>query len=386
MIKGIRSVWHLVLSMGLLFVLFKAQMSFGYDISDKLSVEASITGVYQHLKLDADETYFQSLNTDDSVGRGSASVDLGLNFHPTDQDEFQLTLSFAGGNGLKYKDFFSLVPNADDLESDVKNINLRDRDYLLEAWYKHTFKLTGDLTLSATVGIIDSTVYLDENEYANDETTQFMNEVFVNNPLLNLPSYDVGGALELKWKDISLKGLYMASKTEDWSSPDSKRGYGYYGVQLGYRFQNPLGEGNLRLIGFYTTKDFVNWDGDKGEPLRGYGISFDHSIGEHFGFFLRSGWQDDKAVVLHKKLFSGGINISGKAWGREKDNIGLGYAFLDGVSRAGLDSTNALEGYVKFRITDFSFLTFDVQYLKDKYQDSSKVDGTIYGVRFTLQF
>lgn len=385
MIGLIRSGWYWVFSMGL-FVLFKAQVGLGYDITDKFSVEVSMAGVYQHLKLDADETYFQSLDTDDSVGRGSAALDLGLNFHPTDQDEFQLTLSFAGGNGLKYKDFFSLVPNADDLESDVKNINLRDRDYLLEAWYKHTFKISKELTLSATLGIIDATVYLDENEYANDETTQFMNEVFVNNPLLNLPSYDAGGALELKWKDISLKGLYMASKTEDWSGPDSKRGYGFYGVQLGYKFEDPLGEGNLRLIGFYTTKDFVNWDGDGGEPLRGYGISLDHGIGESFGFFFRSGWQDDKAVVIHKKLFSGGINISGRLWGREQDNIGLGYAFLDGVGRAGLDSTNALEGYVRFRINDLSFLTFDIQHLRDKYQDSSRVDGTVYGMRFTFQF
>ena len=72
---------------------------------------------------------------------GSAVLDLGMNFHPTDNDEFQVTLSFAAGNGLNKNNPFSLVPYADDLEDNLKNINGRNRDYLLEAWYKHTFKL-----------------------------------------------------------------------------------------------------------------------------------------------------------------------------------------------------------------------------------------------------
>ncbi len=48
----------------------------------------------------------------------------------------------------------------------------------------------------STGGIIDSTDYVDENAYANDEYTQFMNEALVNGPNGFAPSYDIGGAVE----------------------------------------------------------------------------------------------------------------------------------------------------------------------------------------------
>ena len=34
--------------------------------------------------------------------------------------------------------------------------------------------------MGVTGGIIDSTVYVDNNEFANDQDSQFMNEAFVN--------------------------------------------------------------------------------------------------------------------------------------------------------------------------------------------------------------
>ena len=360
------------------------RFALAYDVTDKFSVDATLSGVYQRVSLSDQEA--QSLGVGDSVGRGSGTMDLGFNFHPTEKDEFQVTLSFGAGDGLKYTPIFSLATNADDLESDLKDINGRDRDYLLEAWYKHTFKLGEDLSLSGTVGLIDATAYLDQNTYANDETAQFMNEVFVNNPVLNLPSYDLGGILELSLKDFSIKGLFIGSKTEDWEVQDAFRGYGYYGLELSHKLKDPFGEGNISLIGYTTTKDFVDWDGFKGEALKGYGLSFDHSIKEHFGVFVRVGWQDDKAAITHQKCYSGGIDISGKLWGREDDNIGLGYAYLKGPSQGDLKSTHAIEGYVKFKTTNFSYLTFDVQYVKDRFNDNTKLDGTIYGVRFVVNF
>ncbi|MFN3534961.1 MAG: carbohydrate porin [Desulfatiglandales bacterium] len=377
------------LSLAFLFALFflcGGGLLWAYDLNDKFSVDVSVVGSYQHAKLDSDPAYFQNLGIKDSLGRGSAVLDLGLNFHPTERDQIGVSLSFAGGNGLRYTQLFTLSPNADDLESDLKNINGRDRDYLLEAWYRHDLRLGEEFSLSGIFGLIDSTAYLDSNEYANDETQQFMNEVFVNNPLLNLPSYDIGGVLELRLKDLTLRTLYMGSKTEDWQAGDNLRGYGYWGLELGYKVKDAVGEGNLRLTGFTTTKDFPNRTLDKAEALRGVGISLDHGINDYLGLFLRAGCQDEKAQIMHKKLFSGGISINGKLWGREDDTIGLGYAFLDGASGSGLDSTEALEGYVRFRLTDFSHLSFDIQYLKDKYVDLPKVEGTVYGIRFTVQF
>jgi porin len=155
-------------------------MVLSYDINEKLSIEGILTGVYQYGDFNV-----EGLSDSD---RGSVVTDLGVNFHPTEIDEFQVTLSFAAGNGLKNVNPFSLAPNDDDLEDDLKDINLRNRDYLLEAWYKRTFRFSENMELGITGGIIDGTAYLDDNAFANDELGQFMNEVFVNSPVANLPS------------------------------------------------------------------------------------------------------------------------------------------------------------------------------------------------------
>ena len=274
---------------------------------------------------------------------------------------------------------FSLCANADDLEDDLKDINGRNRDYLLEAWYRHSFILAQDISLEATFGIIDSTAYLDGNEFANDEVGQFMNEVFVNNPLLNLPSYDAGGVLELSVKDFAIKGLVMGSRTEE------DRGYNYYGLELGYSLNSSLGQGNYRVTGYITTEDFEGRGGEE-ERFEGVGISIDQKIGELVGIFARFGWQDDDAQIERDQLYSIGLNLNGKAWGREEDELGLGYAYLEGADNAEIDNTHAVEGYVKFKVTDYSDLSLDIQYVKDNYKHGDDNNGMVYGARYAISF
>lgn len=110
---------------------------------------------------------------------------------------------------------FVLSPVAIDFSEDLHNINGRSRDHIKELWYARTFELPGNSTLKTTLGIIDSASFIDENRFANDEYTQFLNEVFVNNPIANLVSYDYGMALEWDKKPFSIKLVGMQSKTEE---------------------------------------------------------------------------------------------------------------------------------------------------------------------------
>ena len=174
-------------------------IALSYDLNEKFAVEGTLTGVYQYGDFDVEGV--------DNADKGAVALDLGVNFHPTESDEFQVTLSFAAGNGLNSANPFSLTPYADDLEDDLKDINGRTRDYLLEAWYKHTFAFSEATSLAVTGGIIDSTVFLDDNAFANDEKTQFMNQIFVNHKNVNIPSYDLGAALELNVSSFSIRGV-----------------------------------------------------------------------------------------------------------------------------------------------------------------------------------
>ncbi|MEW6001158.1 MAG: carbohydrate porin [Nitrospirota bacterium] len=359
------------------FIFFVAPFSVqAYDLNEKLSIEGTLTGVYQYGDFD-----FEGIKDSD---RGSAVLDLGVNFHPADKDEFQITLSYAAGNAWNKVGPFSLSLYADDLEADLKNINGRDRDYLLEAWYKHTFALSKNASLAVTGGIIDSTTYIDDNKFANDEVAQFMNETFVNHKNVNLPSYDLGGVIELNISSFSIRALMMNTKFE--AEENDFKNYDYYALQLGYTLNTSLGEGNYRIYGFTTNDKFPCWDERDEGSLYGYGISADQELSKIIGVFARFGWQNDKAVIVHDEIYSGGVNINGKLWGREKDEIGLGYAYLDGADCGDIDNTNAIEAYTKFKISDFSDVTFDVQYINDNMKHGEDRDGFIYGIRLNAYF
>jgi porin len=347
-----------------------------YDVTEKLTIEGTLTGVFQYGDFDIEGMK--------NADRGTGVLDLGINYHPTDTDEFQITLSYAAGNGLNYLELFSLAPYADDLEDDLKDINGRNRDYLLEAWYKHIFSLSEDVSLGITGGIIDATGYIDDNNFANDEVAQFMNDIFVNNTLANLPSYDLGGVAELNISNFSIRGLVMNTKYE--TDEDIFKNYNYYALQIGYAVDTSLGKGNYRVYGFTTNKKFQCWDGEDEDSLKGFGISADQEMGKIVGVFARAGWQNDKAVIDHDKMYSGGLNINGKLWGRENDEIGVGYAYLDGACKGDIDHTRAVEAYVKFKLSVYNDITFDIQHIKEDIKQAEDRDGFIYGVRVNAYF
>lgn len=75
---------------------------------------------------------------------------------------------------------------------------------------------------------MDSTDYLDGNEYANDEYTQFMNEALVNSGSYGLPSYAPGAALEWAAGPWSLNAIGM-----NVAENDDGNNFNFWGVQAG---------------------------------------------------------------------------------------------------------------------------------------------------------
>jgi porin len=309
---------------------------------------------------------------------------LEVNLHPDERNELFVKLGFAVDNGLNDISPWALTPWAVDLEDDVEDINGRSRDYLLTAWYKHTLLLGEDASLGATVGIIDATAYLDANVYANDEFTQFMNEVFVNAGPLNLSSYDAGGALELVSGPWSLNAVAM-----NLGENDDGNSFNFWGIQAGYAIATSLREGNYRLTVTGTSSDFLDPEGSEEESLLACGLSFDQELGETVGAFLRLSWQEEDAAVDYKALYSGGLDFNGRAWGRDGDNIGIGYAYLDG-GNGDIDHSQVFEAYYRAALNEYFAITADVQYMSD---DRDQVapgqedpQGWIFGLRLTAAF
>lgn len=347
-----------------------------YETNDKLSIGGIIAGEWQYQSI-RDAPGF------DSEGRCAVAFQPEIDFTPTESDELFAKFGFGAGNGLAGgKSPFMLATWAADVQDDYKDINGRNRDYLLTAWYKHTFEFSEDHTLGLTGGIIDACDYMDENAFANDEFSQFMNEALVNGPNAFLPSYDIGGAIEWEIGGFSVKGVAMAMGTND---EEPAEPYNFYGIQFGYNVDFGMGEGNYRLILDTTSDDFSNVAGTKMERMSAVLISFDQQLGDILGLWLRFGWQDDDPAILYKDIYTGGVNISGNLWGRDQDNIGIGFGHLRGGNLE-IDKTDVFEVYGRFSLTDIFAITGDLQYMKDSYKVGESPSGWIFGLRATAEF
>jgi porin len=363
-------IWAII-GMVLVFCLNVIQSNaFGYEITDKFSIGGILAGAYQYEDVESGENH----------DRGALPFQPEISFTPTENDAFFTKFGFAAGNGLNDVTSFTLSPWGADLEDDVKDINGRNRDYLLTVWYKHTFQFNESHTLGLTGGIIDATDYLDDNVFSNDEYTQFLNEGLVSGPNTFAPSYDIGGALEWDINKVSVRGVVM-----NVGENDDGNNFNFLGLQIRYNLSTPLGEGNYRLIVETTNKQFLDPQGEDKERRFVIFFSFDQEFGEIIGGWIRVGRQDDAAAIDFENLYSGGINIDGKLWGREEDNIGIGYGYLDGGNLDN-DNTQYAELYARLVINKYFAVTPDIQYMRDKYKNGDVIKGFIFGIRLAAGF
>lgn len=312
--------------------------------------------------------------------RGALPFQPELSFRPTRDDELFVNLGFASGNGLNDVPPFWLSPWAADLEDDVKDINGRGRNHLLTAWYRHAFEVGEDTEYGVTIGIIDATEYLNKNVYANDEFSQFMNEALESDPEAFLPAYDWGAALEWNSGRWALQAVAMqVGENRDGNS------YDFVGAGLSYGVPTPMGKGNYRIFLSATSDDFLGPSGTGKERLTAVGLSFDQTLSETLGAFLRIARRGGGAAVAYETDIAGGLQIDGQAWGRAVDNIGLGYVYLWGGSRT-IEDTHVAEAYYRFAVGDQLSLTADVQYMVDERKDGGNPKGFIFGLRTTADF
>jgi hypothetical protein len=344
-----------------------------YEVNDKLAIDVLVAGAVQCQQVSGD-------TDNEDACRGGGAIQPAVTFNATEQDQLFIKFGFGLSDGLNAVSPFALAPWAADLEADVKDINGRDRSYLLEAWYAHTFRLGESNTVQITGGIIDPAGFVNANAYANDEFTQFMNEVFVNSRNAFLPAYDWGGALVWSYQDLTFSGVGM-----NVGENDDGNNYNFYAAEAGYRIATALGEGNYRVMYSGTSSANLDVSGENLERRSALSLSFDQALGEIVGAFLRLGWQAEDAAVDYQAVYSGGFDFNGTAWGREDDNIGIGYAYLDG-GNLDIARSNAFEAYYRLAANDYLALTADVQYLADEYRGGDEVAGWVLGLRAVVEF
>jgi len=345
-----------------------------YDITDEFSIGALVALGYQCQEL-------SSSSPGEDKCKGALPVRPELNWRPNERNEVYVLLGFASGSALNDQGPFNIPPWAADVEENVEAINGRsdNLDHILEAWYRHDFS-PGNTSLGLTIGIIDSTGYIDENAYSNDEYEQFMNAALVNGPNTFLPSYDRGVALEWGFGNWEISGVYMnIGENRDGNETD------YLGTQLQYTLQTDAGEGHYRLVYNTTSDDFIHPDTGEKKNRQTAFISLDQPLSQSLGLFARIGFNDKDAVVDYEALYSGGLDIRGNKWGRADDNIGIAYAYIDGAN-GDFNSSQVAEVYYRAVFNEYFALTGDLQFMKDNVIDEPNPEGFILGLRAVATF
>ena len=279
---------------------------------------------------------------------------------------------------------------ADDNSGEGDDTSIR----LLEARYTHEF--LGGMA-STTGGKLKLEYFMDQNEFANCEKSQFVGKPFVNNSVFDSEN-EYAPVLGGTFKPVDFFALSLVAGStsrpllEDTPLSDkqkSKYDNVFSTPLLGAQatFSPKIGElkGNYRFYGWSAGYEHPKLDGDRnpiaGKDSKGWGLglSADQQVTEMVGLFGRLGY-NNKDVYVTTWEASGGLNLKGLIPGRAEDNLGLGFAALIPDSRYNEnDPEYHLELYYRIAVTEHLAFSPDLQYVWNPGGDSNN-DGIFAGM------
>ena len=365
---------------------------------DGIKVGAALATVGQHasgLSKDVDGGSSQ-LNY-----RADVSVELPLK--PLGDIEHKLFAHLRMGQGLglnaafRNLGFFGSAPNA--LAFRASGSSPDDSVSILgQAWYQAAiplpfggFKPYSRETLEVTFGKMDIFGFFDQNKGAGDESKQFLNSLFVHNPLL-----DAGGEVGVDANGFQpgfvVSYLNWFDKPQPWRLSFGVFGAGERGANYQRSLSSPLLmvqaekqlklfeglTGNYRLYG-WNRSEAVDFNGTLARHT-GIGLSIDQRLGDGITLFSRYGKLVNGELPFNQ-AFTAGAEFNGSAWGRAADALGIAGAWLQAgqAYRAGQNGSVCPTGYDSNGVCTGSAFSFTPQ-------GAEKVAEIYYRYRLSPQF
>lgn len=284
--------------------------------------------------------------------------------NPNDKHAYQLAsadLYFSAGLA-QYTSFFAdivglsgappdaEIPGLTLLNSYTARLVRQNEVNVREAWLRT--ELFGQ-RLAISAGRLDLTNYFDRNAAANDETSQFVSDALVNNPMLGLAANGAGvvGVFDPK-NGFTFKAGLQQSSNDATNLSESL----YTLAEAGYVAHIPgLAEGNYRLW-------FRN-DNSTATNRTGVGISVDQKLTNVFGLFGRWGSAEtdpaDRVTMTRDRFWSLGFQIANGAVFNPLDYWGVGFAQTELV---GGQRERMMEGYYNFELSEKLRLSLHLQH------------------------
>ena len=279
--------------------------------------------------------------------RADVSVELPL--APVGDIEHKLFAHLRMGQGLglnaafKNLGHFASAPNA--LAFRASGSSPDDSVTILgQAWYQAAiplpflgFKPYSRETLELTFGKMDIFGFFDQNAGAGDESKQFLNSVFVHNPLLDAAG-EVGVDANGFQPGFVASYLNWFDKPQPWRISVGLFGAGDRGSNYQRSLSSPLlmvqAEKQLRFDGLLGNYRVYGWNRSQGTDFdgtqakhTGIGVSIDQRVGDGVTLFARYG-KLIKGELPFNQAFTAGAELSGSYWGRAADAIGIAGAWL----------------------------------------------------------
>jgi hypothetical protein len=281
---------------------------------------------------------------------GEGSVDLTLLYHPMVRTTLFIDLEAIGGPGPDRK-----LGTLSRVNADAETLNAVGRfggpDEKLtirEAWL--WLKFIND-RLDFFGGQLDLTNYFDRNVFANDETTQFLNQALVNNAMLKQPVNGVG--MTLRWDAGRDLGFSLGAQTTHVLDEDLLSEPFVIG-EIDYHATFHI-EGNYRLWARVTSRPPPN----RQQQMYGAGISIDQLLTPQLGVFVRAGFNQIESISRTFFAASGGLRWTGPLWNRPRDRVGVGYNFMRDVP----GDEQVMEAYYNMFFTDHLSVSGNVEWV-----------------------
>ena len=240
-----------------------------------------------------------------------------------------------------------------------------------EAWLKTEI---AHQRLGLSLGRIDVTTHFDRNAAANDETSQFISDALVNNPVLGLASNGFGFVGEWDPKKSWNFKFGLQQSTDPNNLLGSLADSIYKLAEFEY-IARPFGlpEGHYRV--------WTRSDNSSGAGYRdAYGLSIDQKVGQAITLFLRYGNGEVGGVPGNEFFYSGGVQFGAPHTIHPDDYWGVGLAHTDFELGP---SEKLAEGYYNLHLTTHLRTSFMLQYV---FESSNGAGYFLPGARFQVLF
>jgi high affinity Mn2+ porin len=279
--------------------------------------------------------------------------------------------------------------------------------------------------LTVTAGKYAASDIFDQNTYAHDPRTQFLNTSFWESPAWDYPAdskgYTDGVTVEFNQKAWALRGgIFMQPKIANQRDLDP-RIWRHYGSVGEYERRYSLGDlpGIVRTLVFLNRADMGNLEqaaslGGNIVATRhdrykaGFALGLEQGLTADLGFFSRLSWNDGRsepwAFTDIDHGVSVGLSLKGTSWGRASDTVGLaaavnaitkahqnylaagGTGILVGDGRLNYAPEGVLETYYSVQICDPTSVSLDYQFVANPAFNQDRGPVSIFGARLHVEY